>query len=73
MIFKTLINRDIVHLRDRIHKTNINYQKNYLITKFDDSIDVRRRILSDDNDIRKQLKRHCFDQKFSISRTNKVH
>ncbi len=73
MIFKTLINRDIVYLRDRIHKTNVNCQRNYLITKSDDSIDERRRILSNDNDIQEQSKRHCFDKKFSISRTNKAH
>ncbi len=52
MIFKTSINRDIVYLRDRIYKTNVNCQKNYLITKSDDLTDERRRIFSNDNDIR---------------------
>ncbi len=44
-----------------------------MITKSDDSIDMRRRIFSDDDDIRKQSNRYRFDQKFSISRTNQVH
>jgi hypothetical protein len=34
---------------------------------------MQRRIFSHDDDIREQLKRYCFDQKFSISRTNQAH
>ncbi len=44
-----------------------------MITKFDDSIDMRRRIFSDDDDIRKQSKRYCSDQKFSILRAYQTH
>ncbi len=44
-----------------------------MITKSDDLTDMRRRIFSDDNDIRRQSERYCFDQKFSISRTNQAH
>jgi hypothetical protein len=54
LIFKTLINRDIVYLRDRIHRRDVNCQKDYLITKSDDSINKRRQIFSSDNDIREQ-------------------
>ncbi len=32
-----------------------------------------RRIFSNDNDIRRQSRNHCSDQKFSVSRTNKAH
>ncbi len=46
-----LFNCDIVYLRDQIHKINVNCQKNYLITQFNDSIDVQRRIFLSDNDI----------------------
>jgi hypothetical protein len=73
LILKASINRDVVYLRDRIHRTNVNHKRNYLITKSDDSIDMWRRILSDDNNIRRQSRCHCFDQEFSISRTNKAH
>ncbi len=73
LIFKTSLDRDIVHLRNRIHKTDVSCQKNYLITKSDDSTDVWRRIFSNDNDIRRQSRDHCSDQKFSVSRTNKAH
>jgi hypothetical protein len=73
VIFKTTIHRDIIHLRDRIYETNFNRKRSDLITKSDDSIDMRRRIFSDDNDIRRQSKRYCFNQKFSISRTNQAH
>ncbi len=34
---------------------------------------MRRRIFSNDDDIREQSKRYCFDQILSISRTNQVH
>jgi hypothetical protein len=34
---------------------------------------MRRWIFSDDDDIEKQSKRYCFNQKFSISRTNQTH
>ncbi len=32
-----------------------------------------RRIFSDDNNIRKQSRSYCFNQEFSVSRTNKAH
>jgi hypothetical protein len=54
-------------------KQIFNRKKSDLITKSDDSIDMRRRIFSNDNDIRKQSKRYCFNQKFSISRTHQAH
>ncbi len=34
---------------------------------------MRRRIFSDDSDIREQSERYCSDQKLSISRTNQAH
>jgi hypothetical protein len=73
LILKTTIHRDIIHLRDRIYQTNSSRKRSDLITKSDDSIDMRRRIFSDDNDIREQSKRYYFSQKFSISRTNQAH
>jgi hypothetical protein len=48
-------------------------KKSYLITKLDDSVDIRRRIFSDDDDIRKQSECYRFDRKFSVSRTNQAH
>ncbi len=73
MILETTIHRDIIYLRDWIYETNFNRKKSDLITKSDDSVDIRRRIFSNDDDIREQSKRYCFDQKFSISRTNQAH
>jgi hypothetical protein len=70
---ETTIHRDIIYLRDQIYKTNSNRKRSDLITKSDDSVDMRRRIFSDDNNIREQSKRYCSDQKFSISRTNQAH
>jgi hypothetical protein len=71
--YKASINRDVVYLRDWIHRTNVNRKRNYLIMKSDDSIDIWRRIFSNDNNIRRQSRRHYFDQEFSISCTNKAH
>jgi hypothetical protein len=73
LILETTIHRDIIYLWNRIYETNFNRKKNHLITKLDASADIRRRIFSDDNDIRRQSERYCFDQKFSISRTNQAH
>ncbi len=73
LIFKAFINRDVIYLWDRIHRTNVNRERNYLITKSDDSADMWRPIFSNDNNIREQSKSHCSDQEFSISRTNKAH
>ncbi len=73
LILETTIHRDIIYLRDRIYETNSNRKKSDLITKSDDSINMRRRIFSNDDDIRKQSKRYCFNQKLSISRTNQEH
>ncbi len=73
LILETTIHRDIIYLWDRIYETNSSRKENHLITKSDDSVDIRRRIFSDDDDIRKQSKRYCFDQKFSVSRTNQAH
>ncbi len=73
LILETTIHRDIIYLRDRIYETNSNRKRSDLITKSDDSADMRRRIFSDDDDIREQSKRYCFDQKFSISRANQAH
>jgi hypothetical protein len=70
---RTTIHRDIIHLQDRIYKTNFNRKRSNLITKSDDFIDIQRRIFLSNNDIRKQSKRYCFDQKFSISRNNQVY
>jgi hypothetical protein len=44
-----------------------------MITKFTDSIHLRYRLFSSRNNLRKQSKRHCFDQKFSVSRSNQTH
>ncbi len=73
LILETTIHHDTIYLWDRIYETNFNRKESYLITKSDDSADMRRRIFSDDNDIREQSKRYCSDQKFSISRTNQAH
>ncbi len=67
LIFKASINRDVVYLRDWIHKTNVNRKRDYLITKSDDSVDVWRRIFSDDNNIRRQSRRHCFERIFNFT------
>ncbi len=73
LILEKTIHRDIIYLWDRIYETNLNDKRSNLITKSDDSVDMRRRIFSNDNDIREQSKRYCSDQKFSISRTNQAH
>jgi hypothetical protein len=73
LILETIIYRDIIHLRNRIYETNFNRKKNDLITKSDDSVDMRCRIFSDVNDIQEQSKRYCFNKKFSISRPNQAH
>jgi hypothetical protein len=73
LIFETTTHRDIIYLWNRIYEINFNRKKNHLITKFNDSADMRCRIFSNDNDIREQLKRYCLDQKFLISRTNQAH
>ncbi len=70
LILETTIHRDIIYLRDRIYETNSNRKRSDLIIKSDNSVDMRRWIFSNDDDIREQSKRFCFDQKFSISRTN---
>jgi hypothetical protein len=57
-------------LRNRIHRANRRRKENYLTTKSHDSVDMRWRVFLSDNDIRRQSRNHCFDQKFSISRTN---
>ncbi len=73
MIFETTIHRDIIYLWNQIYETNFNRKRNHLITKFDDSVDIRRRIFLNDNDIREQSERYCSDQELSISRTNEAH
>jgi hypothetical protein len=73
LIFETTIHRDIIYLRNRIYETNFSCKRSDLTTKLDDSVDMQRRIFSDDDNIRKQSKRYCFDQKFSVSRTNQAH
>ncbi len=70
LILETTIYRDIIYLWNRIYETNFNDKKNHLIIKSDDLIDMQRRIFSSSDDVRKQLKRYYFCQKFSISRAN---
>ncbi len=41
--------------------------------KFTDSIHLRCRLFSNHNNLREQSKNHCFDQEFSISRSNQTH
>ncbi len=67
------IHRDIIYLRNRIYEINLNRKKSDLITRSNDSINMRRRIFSNDDDIQRQSKDYCFDQKLLISRTNQAH
>ncbi len=73
LILETTTHRDIIYLWDRIYETNSSRKRSHLITKSDNAVNMWRRIFSDDNDIREQSERHCFDQKFSVSRTNQAH
>ncbi len=67
------INRDFIHLRSRVHRSNSNRQKNHIITKSFDLIDLRCRLFSDDDNLRKQSKRYCIDKEFSVSRSNRAY
>jgi hypothetical protein len=73
LILKTSINRDAIYLWSRIYETNRRRKENYLITKSHDLVDMWCRISSNDNNIRRQSKNHCFDKEFSVSRANQTH
>ncbi len=73
LIIKATINRDFIHLRNRVHRSNSNRQENYMITKFIDSIHLRCRLFSNRNNLREQSRSHCLDQEFSVSRSNQAH
>ncbi len=73
MIIKTIISRDFIHLRNRVHQSNSNRQESHMITKFIDSVYLRCRLFSNRNNLREQSKNHCFHQEFSVSRLNQAH
>jgi hypothetical protein len=73
LIIEAIINRDSIYLRSRVHRSNSNRQENHMTTKFISSVHLRCRLFSDRNNLREQLRSHCSDQEFSVSRSNQAH
>ncbi len=62
------IHCDVIYLRDQVHRSNLDDQRNYLIEKFTNSVELRRRLSSDNNNLREQSRSYRADKKISVSR-----
>jgi hypothetical protein len=70
LIIEATINRDFIHLRNRVHRSNSNRQENHMTTKFINLVHLRCQLFSSRNNLREQSRNYCSDQEFSISRSN---
>ncbi len=68
-----IINCDFIHLRNRIHRSNLNCQESHIITKSSDSVDLRYRLFSNSDNLREQSRDNRASKEFSVSRSNQAH